>query len=159
MGKENEGQGQEQEQALGSRRGVDREGGNQCSCLSRRKYQFMEVNTQRRAAGLRDKIPDIQKTLETVQFLKMRKVRLSLCAKCMLSVSLASHFPPWNISSLTDQPSSHSVARRGTHRDLFRTQRHPVRESPGPTHGGSLPMARREFLPLPQTFRNKIVQD
>lgn len=39
-----------------------------------RKYQFMEVNTQRRAAGLKDKIPDIQKTLETVRFLKTRKV-------------------------------------------------------------------------------------
>lgn len=37
------------------------------------KYQFMEVNTQRRAAGLKDKIPDIQKTLDTVRFLKMRK--------------------------------------------------------------------------------------
>ena len=35
----------------------------------------MEVSTQRRAAGLKDKIPDIQKTLETVQFLKLRKVR------------------------------------------------------------------------------------
>ncbi|KAI9822113.1 MAG: peptide chain release factor 1 [Thelocarpon impressellum] len=39
------------------------------------KYQFMEVNTQRRAAGLKDKIPDIQKTLDTVRFLKTRKVR------------------------------------------------------------------------------------
>ena len=38
------------------------------------KYQFMEVNTQRRAAGLKDKIPDIQKTLDTVRFLKSRKV-------------------------------------------------------------------------------------
>lgn len=38
------------------------------------KYQFMEVNQQRRAAGLKDKIPDIQKTLETVRFLKSRKV-------------------------------------------------------------------------------------
>ncbi|KAF1987606.1 Prefoldin, subunit 3 [Aulographum hederae CBS 113979] len=37
------------------------------------KYQFMEVNTQRRAVGLREKIPDIQKTLDTVQFLKTRK--------------------------------------------------------------------------------------
>ncbi|KAF2144486.1 uncharacterized protein K452DRAFT_284804 [Aplosporella prunicola CBS 121167] len=37
------------------------------------KYQFMEVNTQRRAAGLKDKIPDIQKTLDTVQFMKTRK--------------------------------------------------------------------------------------
>ncbi|KAB8232853.1 tubulin-binding prefolding complex subunit PAC10 [Aspergillus alliaceus] len=37
------------------------------------KYQFMEVNTQRRAAGLREKIPDIKKTLEMVRFLKLRK--------------------------------------------------------------------------------------
>jgi prefoldin subunit 5 len=29
----------------------------------------MQQNTQRRASGLRDKIPDIQKTLETVRFL------------------------------------------------------------------------------------------
>ncbi|MCJ1244578.1 peptide chain release factor 1 [Trapelia coarctata] len=36
------------------------------------KYQFMEVNTQRRMAGLKDKIPDIQKTLDTVRFLKTR---------------------------------------------------------------------------------------
>ncbi|KAJ4384560.1 peptide chain release factor 1 [Didymella sp. IMI 355093] len=36
------------------------------------KYQFMQANTQRRAAGLKDKIPDIQKTLETVKFLKTR---------------------------------------------------------------------------------------
>lgn len=48
---------------------------NACLCFGDfRKYQFMEVNTQRRAAGLRDKIPDIQKTLETVRFLKTRKV-------------------------------------------------------------------------------------
>ncbi|RPB15234.1 Prefoldin alpha-like protein [Morchella conica CCBAS932] len=39
---------------------------------SSRKYQFMEMNTQRRAAGLRDKIPDIQKTLDTVTFLGSR---------------------------------------------------------------------------------------
>ncbi|KIW00884.1 uncharacterized protein PV09_07637 [Verruconis gallopava] len=32
----------------------------------------MQVNTERRAVGLREKIPDIQKTLETVQFLKAR---------------------------------------------------------------------------------------
>jgi len=37
------------------------------------KYQFMEVNTQRRGAGLRDKIPDIRKTLEMVKFLKARR--------------------------------------------------------------------------------------
>lgn len=39
-----------------------------------RKYQYMESNMQRKAAGLQDKIPDIQKTLETVQFLKTRTV-------------------------------------------------------------------------------------
>jgi hypothetical protein len=37
----------------------------------------MEQSTQKRALGLKDKIPDIQKTLETVQFLKSRDVRLS----------------------------------------------------------------------------------
>ncbi|KAK4176496.1 putative prefoldin subunit 3 protein [Triangularia setosa] len=36
------------------------------------KYQFMEANLQRRVGGLRDKMPDIQKTLETVRFLKLR---------------------------------------------------------------------------------------
>lgn len=34
----------------------------------------MESNQQRRAAGLKDKMPDIQKTLDMVQFLKTRKV-------------------------------------------------------------------------------------
>jgi hypothetical protein len=38
------------------------------------KYQFMEANTQKRALGLSDKLPDIQKTLDTVQFLKRRDV-------------------------------------------------------------------------------------
>ncbi|RAH65989.1 tubulin-binding prefolding complex subunit PAC10 [Aspergillus aculeatinus CBS 121060] len=37
------------------------------------KYQFMEVNTTKRAAGLRDKIPDITKTLEMVRFLSARR--------------------------------------------------------------------------------------
>ncbi|KAI1259613.1 Prefoldin subunit-domain-containing protein [Xylariaceae sp. FL1019] len=39
------------------------------------KYQFMEVNLQRRIAGLQDKMPDIQKTLETVRFLKTRTAK------------------------------------------------------------------------------------
>ncbi|TPX18198.1 uncharacterized protein E0L32_002707 [Thyridium curvatum] len=39
------------------------------------KYQFMEVNLQRRLAGLKDKMPDIQKTLDTVRFLKTRRGR------------------------------------------------------------------------------------
>ncbi|KAL8849484.1 MAG: hypothetical protein Q9221_005566 [Calogaya cf. arnoldii] len=33
----------------------------------------MEVNTQRRAAGLKEKVPDIRKTLDMVQFLHSRK--------------------------------------------------------------------------------------
>ncbi|KAI1007560.1 hypothetical protein K3495_g662 [Podosphaera aphanis] len=37
------------------------------------KYQFMEANQQRRAISLKDKIPDIQKTLDTVCYLKSRK--------------------------------------------------------------------------------------
>ncbi|CRG85683.1 Prefoldin subunit 3 [Talaromyces islandicus] len=37
------------------------------------KYQFMEMNTQRRSVGLKEKIPDIQKTLEMVKFLKLRR--------------------------------------------------------------------------------------
>jgi len=37
------------------------------------KYQFMQANTDRRAQGLREKIPDVQKTLDMVQFLKARK--------------------------------------------------------------------------------------
>lgn len=37
------------------------------------KYQFMETNTQRRAQGLREKIPDISKTLDTVRFLGKRR--------------------------------------------------------------------------------------
>lgn len=36
------------------------------------KYQFMQVNTERRMVGLKDKIPDIQKTLDTVKFLSSR---------------------------------------------------------------------------------------
>jgi prefoldin subunit 5 len=36
------------------------------------KYQFMQVNTERRMVGLKDKIPDIQKTLDTVRFLSSR---------------------------------------------------------------------------------------
>jgi hypothetical protein len=37
------------------------------------KYQFMQLNTQRRGQGLKEKIPDIRKTLETVRFLHSRR--------------------------------------------------------------------------------------
>lgn len=36
------------------------------------KYQFMEQSTQRRLSGLQEKVPDIQKTLDMVLFLKNR---------------------------------------------------------------------------------------
>ncbi|KAI5790004.1 prefoldin subunit 3 [Pyronema domesticum] len=36
------------------------------------KYQFMELNMQRRAQSLEEKIPDIRKTLDTVNFLSKR---------------------------------------------------------------------------------------
>ncbi|KAF2760704.1 prefoldin subunit 3 [Pseudovirgaria hyperparasitica] len=39
------------------------------------KYQFMEVNQQRRASGLKVKIPDIQKTLDVVRFLSSRATK------------------------------------------------------------------------------------
>jgi len=34
----------------------------------------MEQNLQRRVIGLKEKLPDIQKTLDTVQFLKAKRV-------------------------------------------------------------------------------------
>lgn len=37
------------------------------------KYQFMEQNLQRRVSGLDEKLPDIQKTLDTVRFLQTRR--------------------------------------------------------------------------------------
>ncbi|KAL9625577.1 MAG: hypothetical protein Q9160_000290 [Pyrenula sp. 1 TL-2023] len=37
------------------------------------KYQFMEVNTQRRAEGLRDKLPEMKGTLDVVNFLRLQK--------------------------------------------------------------------------------------
>ncbi|PWY98367.1 hypothetical protein BCV70DRAFT_202145 [Testicularia cyperi] len=37
------------------------------------KYKFMELNTAQRRSGLEDKIPDIRKTLQMVQFLESKK--------------------------------------------------------------------------------------
>ncbi|KAK5105429.1 hypothetical protein LTS08_001706 [Lithohypha guttulata] len=37
------------------------------------KYQFMSQNVERRAAGLREKLPEMRKSLETVKFLRMQK--------------------------------------------------------------------------------------
>ncbi|EED20210.1 prefoldin subunit 3, putative [Talaromyces stipitatus ATCC 10500] len=41
------------------------------------KYQFMEMNTQRRSVGLKEKIPDIKKTLDMVRFLKLNQQNAS----------------------------------------------------------------------------------
>ena len=34
----------------------------------------MEANTQRRGAGLREKLPELNRSLDTVRFLRTRKV-------------------------------------------------------------------------------------
>jgi hypothetical protein len=47
-----------------------------CVVAPFRKYQFMQANTERRAQGLREKIPDINKNLDMVQFLVSRSVGL-----------------------------------------------------------------------------------
>lgn len=52
-----------------------------------RKYQFMEANNKRRIGGLKDKIPDIQKTLETVRFLQKRDVSVVVCGAVICSSS------------------------------------------------------------------------
>ena len=48
----------------------------------------MEVNTQKRLSGLQEKVPDIQKTLDMVRFLRKRKVR------CALALPIASWESP-----------------------------------------------------------------
>jgi hypothetical protein len=47
----------------------------------------MEQNLQRRVVGLKDKLPDIQKTLDTVQFLKARRVMFP-ASNCSLTFCL-----------------------------------------------------------------------
>ncbi|KAJ9659406.1 hypothetical protein H2198_003135 [Neophaeococcomyces mojaviensis] len=37
------------------------------------KYNFMSQNVERRAAGLREKLPEMKKSLDTVKFLRMQK--------------------------------------------------------------------------------------
>ncbi|MCJ1366926.1 peptide chain release factor 1 [Acarospora aff. strigata] len=74
------------------------------------KYQFMELSTQRRSAGLRDKIPDIQKTLETVRFLKTRtstsaplKTTFSLAPTLYAHATIAPPSSPSSTSSTTKE--------------------------------------------------------
>lgn len=37
------------------------------------KYQFMEANVQKRASGLREKLPEMDSTLSTIRFLRDKK--------------------------------------------------------------------------------------
>lgn len=37
------------------------------------KYQFMQQNVEKRSAGLREKLPEMQKSLDTVRFLRSQK--------------------------------------------------------------------------------------
>jgi hypothetical protein len=73
-----------------------------------RKYQFMEANNQRRARGLRDKIPDIQKTLDTVRFLQKREVcsRIYIPRCCRTGTCT----PFSNLSRLKGQPSARNAS-------------------------------------------------
>lgn len=41
------------------------------------KYTFMQQNVERRAAGLREKLPEMKRTLEVVRFLKKKRATLS----------------------------------------------------------------------------------
>ncbi len=40
------------------------------------KYQFMEANVQKRAAGLREKLPEMESTLSAIRFLRKQKSKL-----------------------------------------------------------------------------------
>lgn len=40
------------------------------------KYQFMEANVSKRAAGLREKLPEMESTLSTIRFLRKKKAKL-----------------------------------------------------------------------------------
>lgn len=74
----------------------------------------MEMNTQKRMASLKEKIPDIQKTLDTVRFLKLKNVcftalLLGLYQRLTLRRILGNHWTPL-MSSVTPcmpKPQSH----------------------------------------------------
>jgi hypothetical protein len=92
----------------------------------------MQVNTERRALGLREKLPDIQKTLDTVRFLKTRKVGIYSKEKRICK----------RILELTFKIC---VAGLGTDRDDIRAQRYALRKSFGPSHTGSVLVVRGEL--------------
>ena len=43
------------------------------------KYRYMEANLTQKRASLEEKIPDIRKTLDVVEYLQERRVRIALC--------------------------------------------------------------------------------
>lgn len=86
----------------------------------------MEANLQRRMAGLKDKIPDIQKTLDTVKFLQLRKVR-----RCILR--------PQGIQSSSIDIG---IGRGGAHRDHVRAQRYSICPSEHPADRGGSHLVR-----------------
>lgn len=88
----------------------------------------MEVNQQRRAAGLKDKMPDIQKTLETVQFLKSRKACYDFLIKSR---------------SVTND----LLGGRRALGVFLRTQRHLVRKGTDTADRRGLSVARRACHP------------
>lgn len=57
------------------------------------KYQFMEVNTQKRAQGLREKIPEMKNTLDTVKFLRKQKARVEADELDEATAELETTFP------------------------------------------------------------------
>lgn len=93
----------------------------------------MEQNLQRRVGGLRDKLPDIQKTLETVRFLKLRTVRRESSVLNVLMV-------------LTEVVVT---VRLRSDRDNLRAERYPFRQGRDTAHGRGLLVAwcKAPFLP------------
>ena len=80
--------------------------------LSReRKYQFMQANTDRRVQGLRKKVPDIHKTLETIEFLRDRPVR---CGPLSAGPSYAHRSPRADTHHFILSPSPNRLRRRSS---------------------------------------------
>ena len=57
--------------------------------MKSRKYRYMDANLTQRRKGLEDKIPDIRKTLNMVEFLQERRVSLSPLLFLVLMTDIA----------------------------------------------------------------------
>ncbi len=115
----------------------------------------MELNTQRRAAGLKEKLPEMQKSLDTVQFLKTQQsvhthtspqphppldTFYLLSSKFLLLPQSCPH----PVTLLTSDPPSQTKGRFRTLPNHVLAQRHAVRQSQCTAHGRGLPVARRQ---------------